>query len=80
MLAGPLYRRSSDPRKANTNEMAMIAAGLSDEEKQQVAEYYSSIPYRKMVRVIEADEAPQVRTTSNGLMLHISAYLASLEP
>ena len=47
----------------------MIAAWLTEEEKQEVARYYASIPYRKMVRVVEADEAPQVRTTPNGLML-----------
>lgn len=62
-------RRSSDPRKANTNEMAMIAATLTEEERGQVAAYYSSIPFRQMVRVVEAQEAPQVRTTGNGLML-----------
>jgi len=64
-------RRSADPRKANTNEMAMIATRLTDDEKNQVAEYYSSIPYRPMVRVIEAAEAPQVRATSNGLLLPV---------
>ena len=62
-------RRSADPRKANTNEMAMIAAALSTEEKQAIAEYYGSMPYRRMVRVVEADEAPQVRSSRNGLML-----------
>lgn len=64
-------RRSSDPRKANTNEMAMIAAKLTEEERKQVAAYYSSIPFRQMVRIVETREAPQVRTTGNGLMLPI---------
>ncbi len=64
-------RRSADPRKANTNEMAMIAAGLTDEERREIAAYYSSIPFKQMVRVVETDEVPQVRTTSNGLMLPI---------
>jgi len=62
-------RRSADVRKANTNEMAMIAATLTDEEKRQVAAYYSSIPFRRMTRVVETMEAPEVRTTGNGLML-----------
>ena len=62
-------RRSADPRKANTNEMAMIAAALSAEEKQAIARYYGSMPYRQMVRVVETDEAPQVRSSRNGLML-----------
>ena len=62
-------RRSADPRKANTNEMAMIAAGLSAEEKRAIARYYGSMPYRQMVRVVETEEAPQVRSSRNGLML-----------
>ncbi|MGI9258858.1 MAG: c-type cytochrome [Gammaproteobacteria bacterium] len=62
-------RRSADIRKANTNEMAMIAAGMSEQELAEVAEYFSSMPFRQMVRVIEAEEAPRVRVTSNGLML-----------
>lgn len=64
-------RRSADPRKANTNEMAMIAAGLTDVEKRQIAEYFSSMEFRPLVRVVEAEEVPQVRTTTNGLMLPI---------
>jgi cytochrome c553 len=64
-------RRSADPRKANTNEMAMIASRLTDAEKREVAAYYASIPFQKMVRVVETQAAPQVRTTSNGLMLPI---------
>ncbi|HSG63846.1 MAG TPA: c-type cytochrome, partial [Gammaproteobacteria bacterium] len=62
-------RRSADPRKANTNEMVMIASRLTEAERREAAAYYAAIPFKKMVRVVEADEAPQVRTTSNGLML-----------
>ena len=47
----------------------MIAAALSAEEKQAIARYYGSMPYRQMVRVVETDEAPQVRSSRNGLML-----------
>ena len=62
-------RRSADRRKANTNEMAMIAASLTAEERKQAAAYFASMPYRKMIRVVETIEVPQVRTTTNGLML-----------
>jgi cytochrome c553 len=65
-------RRSADPRKANTNEMTRIAARLTETERQQVAQYYSAIPYRPMVRVIESDTAPAVRATGNGLMLPVA--------
>ncbi len=61
-------RRSADRRKANTNEMAMIAASLGDEERKQAAAYFASMSYRKMVRVVETTEVPPVRATSNGLM------------
>lgn len=64
-------RRSADRRKANTNEMAMISASLTDEERQQAAAYFASMPYRQMVRVVETTEVPQVRTTTNGLMLPV---------
>jgi cytochrome c553 len=62
-------RHSADIRKANTNEMGKIAAGLTAEERQQVAEYFASIAFRPMIRVIETEQAPQVRTTTNGLMI-----------
>lgn len=65
-------RHSADPRKANTNEMAMIAANLTDAEIEEVVEYYTSLPFRKMVRVVEAEGAPQVRVTNNRLMLPLS--------
>tara|TARA_B100000029_G_C17595626_1_gene964014 strand:- start:1558 stop:2604 length:1047 start_codon:yes stop_codon:yes gene_type:complete len=64
-------RSSADIRKANTNVMARIASRLSDEEKIEVADYYSSMSYRPMVDVVETDTVPQVRATSNGLMLPI---------
>jgi cytochrome c553 len=64
-------RHNADPRKANTNEMARMPRGLSDEEKQQIAEYFSSMDFRPWVRVVEADEAPQVRVTDGGLMVPI---------
>lgn len=62
-------RISADYRKANTNEMARIAAWLTEEEKQEVAEYFSSIPFRSMVRVVESSEAPQVNASLNRLLM-----------
>ena len=64
-------RVSADYRKANTNEMARIGAWLTEEEKQQVAEYFSSIPFRSMVRVVESDKAPQVRASLNRLLMPV---------
>jgi len=63
-------RYNADPRKENTNEMARMPAGLTDAEKQEIAEYFSSIPFRPWVRVIETREVPQVRAIG-GLMIPI---------
>ncbi len=64
-------RHNADPRKENTNEMARMPARLTDAEKQQIAEYFSSMPFRPWVRVVEAEEVPQVRLTNGRLMLPI---------
>ena len=64
-------RRNADRRKANTNEMSIMPKGMTDEEKQQIAEYFSSTPFRQWVRVVEAEEVPQVRVTNGGLMVPI---------
>jgi cytochrome c553 len=63
-------RRSADPRKINTNEMARMPHWMTDEEKEQAAEYYASLTFRPWVRVVETDEVPQVRA-SGGLMIPI---------
>jgi len=63
-------RKNSDARKVNTNEMARMPAQLTDEEKRQIAEYFSSMPFRPWVRVVETDMAPQV-IAEGGLMLPI---------
>lgn len=65
-------RRSADPRKANTNEMAQIAKRLTDEEAKAAAEYFASMSWRKWVRVVESDQAPRVRATTNGLFLPVA--------
>jgi cytochrome c553 len=64
-------RRSADPRKANTNEMAQIASLLTAEEATAAANYFASMKWRSWVRVVEAETAPAVRTTTNGLFLPV---------
>jgi len=63
-------RHSADRRKVNTNEMSRMPHWMTDTEKQQAAEYFSSLPYRSWVRVVETDEVPQVRA-AGGLMIPI---------
>lgn len=62
-------RSSSDKRKANTNEMAQIARLLNDGEANAAANYFASMKWRPWVKVVEAEEAPSVRATINGLFL-----------
>jgi cytochrome c553 len=71
-------RHSADPRKANTNEMAQIARLLTEEETNAVADYFSSMKWRLWVKVIEAAEAPPVRSTTNGLFLPVPGLPAPL--
>jgi cytochrome c553 len=64
-------RRSADPRKANTNEMAQIARNLTPEEAKAAAAYFASMKWRPMVKVVEAEHAPAVRMTTNGLFMPV---------
>jgi cytochrome c553 len=62
-------RKSADPRKANTLEMAQIARNLTPEEAKAAAAYFSSMKFRPWTRVVEAEKAPAVRQTMNGLFM-----------
>jgi cytochrome c553 len=64
-------RRSADPRKANTNEMAAIARSLTDAEAKAAADYFAAIPFKPWTRVVEAETAPAVRATANGLFMPV---------
>jgi cytochrome c553 len=72
-------RRSADPRKANTNEMAQIARLLTDEEATAAANYFSSMKWQPWVKVIEAEEGPSVRSTVNGLFLPVAGVPIPLQ-
>lgn len=65
-------RRSADPRKANTNETAMIARGLTEAEAGAAADYFAAMSWRPWVKVIESGTAPAVRATTNGLFLPVA--------
>jgi cytochrome c553 len=65
-------RHSADPRKANTNEMAQIARLLKDDEATAAANYFASMKWRPWAKVVEAETAPAVRTTTNGLFLPVA--------
>ena len=54
-------RHSAEPRKANTLEMENIAKTLSEEEIKEVAQYFSSVPKIKYIRVVETEMIPTMR-------------------
>lgn len=63
-------RRSADPRKANTNRMIAFAKAMTDEEIQESARYYASMPWQQWIRVVETRSVPKTRT-QNGLFIRL---------
>jgi len=56
-------RKSSDPRKANTNVMTTIAKGMSDEEMKAAAQYFAQIPWNTpWIKVVESPTVPKTRS------------------
>jgi cytochrome c553 len=58
-------RRSSDPRKPNTNTMIDLARAMTDEEMAQAAEYFGAIKWQPRVKVIETPLVPKTRIVGN---------------
>lgn len=63
-------RKSSDPRKANTNRMIAFAKAMTDEEIQQAAAYFSSMPWTQWIRVVEVSTVPKTRI-QGGMFLRL---------
>jgi cytochrome c553 len=54
-------RKSSDPRKANTNRMIAFAKAMTDDEIRQAATYFSAMPWTQWIRVVEVSTVPKTR-------------------
>jgi len=52
-------RKSSDPKKANTNLMIGFAKSMTDEEIRQAAEYFGSMKWTPWIKVVEAKMVPK---------------------
>ena len=63
-------RRSAEPRMGPPNAMIQDAKAATDEEIRSAAAYFSSFPYRKWVRVVEAKDAPKSRVSGS---MHVPA-------
>ena len=54
-------RKSSEPRKANTNTMITIAKGMTEDEIKAAAEYFGSMKWTPWIKVVETNTVPKTR-------------------
>jgi cytochrome c553 len=63
-------RKSSDPEMASVTAMIKVAKSANDEEVKAAAAYFSSIPLKPWIRVVEVDQAPKTKP-EGGMMVVI---------
>ena len=73
-------RKTSDPRKANTAQMAQFASAMTDEEIREAAKYFSSMPATPWIKVVESETAPKTRTPKGMMFLTLAGSEAGSEP
>jgi cytochrome c553 len=71
-------RKTSDPRKGNTALMAGFAKNLSDDEIKAAATFFTAIPAKPWVKVVETTVVPKTRS-QGGLFLTIEGEGAGTE-
>lgn len=72
-------RTSAQQRKFNTSLMVSIALGLTEEEIEAAAEYYSSMPWTPWIKVVETEKVPKTRTIL-GMYVPLEGDAAGMEP
>jgi cytochrome c553 len=73
-------RKTSDPRKANTAQMAGFASAMTDEEIRAAAKYFSSMPATPWIKVVESETAPKTRAPIGMMFLTLAGSEAGSEP
>jgi cytochrome c553 len=63
-------RKSSDLRKANTNNMIRFASNMTEDETKAAAIYFSSMKWTPWIRVVETSTVPKTRV-QNGMFLKL---------
>ncbi len=63
-------RKSSDLRKANTNNMIRFATNMTEDETKAAALYFSSMKWSPWIRVVETNTIPKMRV-QNGMFLKL---------
>jgi cytochrome c553 len=72
-------RRSTEPRKANTELMAAFAREMTAEETRQAAEYFAALRWTPWIQVIQTDTVPKTRI-QGGMHLRLEGAEAGTEP
>jgi cytochrome c553 len=54
-------RKTSEPRKTNTNLMVQFAKNMTDEEIKAAAEYFGAMKWTQWIKVTETDMVPKTR-------------------
>jgi cytochrome c553 len=62
-------RSSSEPRKGNALLMVALAQAMTEEEMHAAADYYSRVPARPWIRVVETDLVPKIKPTGARMFL-----------
>ena len=58
-------RKSAEPRMGPPNAMIQDAKAADDEDVRTAAAYFSSVPYKKWIRVVEAASVPKTRVAGS---------------
>jgi cytochrome c553 len=72
-------RKSSDPRKPNTQLMAAFAQSMTDEEIKAAAKYFTAIPASPWIKVVESEMVPKTKP-QGGMFLVLTGEEAGSEP
>jgi cytochrome c553 len=72
-------RKTSDPRKANTALMAGFTKSLTDDEIKAAATYFTAIPAKPWIKVVEAESVPKTKP-NGGIFIMLTGAEAGLEP
>ena len=62
-------RNTSDPRKSNPHTMVRLAKAMTEQEIQEIAEYYEAIPWTPWIRVIETDMVPEMELEEGNMYI-----------
>src|SRR5204863_8125830 len=72
-------RKTSDPRKPNTQLMAAFAKTMTDEEIKEATRYFTSIPASPWIKVVESATVPKTKA-QGGMFLTLEGAEAGSEP